>query len=199
MKKTPNEFHDNVCRFHNENLYIPTRTIYFGGSNDVEDEINSVSCASLIKNFQILEHKEVAPISLVLNSCGGSWEDGIAVYDLIKTLKSTVNIIGMGKLYSMGSVLFQAGDARYVLPNTTMMIHDGSEGYVGIPKSYESWAVWSKLTREKMYKIYYDKMNKKNKKITLKKIEDMCSKDTIFNANEMVSLGLADKTIKYIK
>ena len=199
MKKITSEFHENICRFHNENIHLPTRSIYFGGDVNSTDEVDSVSVASLIKNLQILEHKEIAPISLILNSCGGSWEDGIAVYDMIRTLQSKVSILGAGKLYSMGSILFQAGDERAIFPNTAMMIHDGSEGYVGSPKSFEAWAEFSKSTRKTMYRIYYDQMKKKKKRITLAQIEEMCSHDKIFHAKDMVEYGLADKIIEYIK
>ncbi len=198
MKKHIDDAHEHICRYHNENIYIPTRSIYFGGDIHTEDYVDAISVASLMKNLHILEHKEIAPISIVLNSCGGSWDDGIAVYDLIRTLKSSITIIGAGKLYSMGSILFQAGDQRLIFPHTTMMIHDGSDGYVGSPKSFEAWAEVSKNVREQMYNIYHEKMNKK-KRITKRQIEKLCSHDTIIDAKTIVECGLADKIIDYVK
>jgi len=47
-----------------------------------------------------------------------------------------------------------------------------------------------------MYEIYYAGMIKKNKKITLKKIEDMCSFDCIIDGQDAVNMGLADKVLK---
>ena len=187
-----------IERFHNDNLYIPTRTIYFAGTERLtedSDEVSAVSVAQLIKNIHILDSINSEPITLLLNTCGGEWESGIAVYDLIKTIKSKVYIIGLGKLYSMGSVIFQAGDRRYIYPNTSLMVHDGREGYYGDTKSFENWAINSKKIRETMYKIYYDRMIKKNKNITLKEIEEMCSHDSIFNSDEMIKLGFADYII----
>lgn len=187
-----------IERFHLDNLYIPTRVIYFAGTEkftEQSDEVSVVSVAQLIKNIHILDSINSDPITLLLNTCGGEWESGIAVYDLIKKTKSKVYIIGLGKLYSMGSVIFQAGYKRYIYPNTLMLIHNGSEGYYGDPKSFENHAKISKSTREIMYKIYYDKMIKKNKNITLKEIEELCSHDSIFNSEEIVNLGLADKII----
>lgn len=192
---------DFIEIFHDFNLYVPTRTVYFGGVgmsfDDNTDIVNCKTVAQTIKNLHILEMMGVAPINLFLNTPGGSWEDGIGLYDIIKTqLNSPVTIIGIGKLYSMGSIILQAGYKRWLLPNSAVMIHDGREGYEGVAKSFESWAEDSKRVRHIMYKIYYEKMQHINPKITLKQIEDMCSHDTIFNADEAVKNGLADEIIK---
>ena len=75
------------------------------------------------------------------------------------------------------------------------MIHDGSDGYFGDSKSYQAWAKWSGEIRQRMYEIFYEKMIKKHKKITLKQIEQMCSHDSIFNAKQAIKIGLADKIL----
>jgi ATP-dependent Clp protease protease subunit len=198
-KKPNNSFLDHAIHFHETNLHMSTRTIYFGSvgvdSNTDSDEVNCRTVGQLIKNLHILETKEIGPISLLLNTPGGSWEDGIAVYDLLKSLKSEVTIIGMGKIWSMGSIIFQAGKKRVLLPNTTILIHDGTDGYIGDAKSFENWAEDSKRVRNIMYNIYYDGMKKKNPKITLKDIENMCAHDKILNAEEAIKIGLADEII----
>lgn len=195
-KRISDLFLSNVEKFHSDNLYIPTRTIYFGGTNvldDAPDEVNCKTIGQLIKNLHILESKEIAPISILMSTPGGSWEDGIAAYDLIKKLKSTITIIGLGKLYSMGSILFQSADKRVLTHNTTLMIHDGSDGFVGNAKDYENWAEFSKHIRKTMYKIYYDKMKKKKTKITLQDVENLCEHDTWYTSKEAIKIGLADK------
>ena len=199
-KRTSDLYLSQISQFHNNNLYLPTRTIYFGGNDDTEvdstsDEVNSLTVAQIIRNLHILETKQIAPISLLLNTLGGSWEDGIAVYDLIQNLKSPVNILAIGKVYSMGSIIFQAGTKRILTSNTLMMIHDGTDGYIGDSKSFEAWAKNSKKVRETMYKIYYERIKEKKPRITLKDIEEMCSHDTIFTAKEAVKIGLADRIL----
>lgn len=198
-KRISDLFLANVEKFHSDNLYVPTRTIYFGGTGldfeNTEDEVNCRTVGQFIKNLHILESKEIAPISVLLNTPGGSWEDGMAVYDLIQNLKSKVNILGMGKVWSMGGIIFQAGYKRILMPNATIMIHDGRDGYVGDSKSFESWAEDSKRVRHVMYKIYYENMKKKKPRITLQDIEDMCSHDKIFTAKDAVRWGLADRIL----
>lgn len=195
-KRISDLFLANVEKFHSDNLYIPTRTIYFGGTNVLDDDPDEVNCKTagqLIKNLHILDNKEKGPITIMLSTPGGNWEDGIAMYDVIKKIKSSVTIMGMGKLYSMGSIIMQAGDRRLLMPNSTMMIHDGSDGFEGNAKDYENWAEFSKHVRKTMYKIYYDKMKKKKTKITLKDVEEMCEHDNWFTAKEAIKVGLADR------
>jgi ATP-dependent Clp protease, protease subunit len=185
--------------FHNTNLYVPSRTVYFGGQPYDEDVVTSQTVATLIKNLHILEHREIAPISILLNTVGGSWEAGIAVYDIIQSLQSEITIVGMGQVYSMGSVIIQAADKRVLTPNTYMMIHDGTEYYEGDPKKIERWLEVSKAVLLKMYDIYWQKMKKKNKKIKFSEVEKLCAIDTIYNAEEAVKLGLADEIMGTLK
>lgn len=200
MKRQPDLF-NNYIAFHNFNVYFPTRTIYFGGNTHEKDDdvVTSSTVSEVIKNLHILECEKIAPISIILNTVGGSWDDGIAVYDLIKSLKSPVIIIGMGKVYSMGTVILQAGYKRILTKNTSLLCHDGSDGYRGETKNFENWAEHSKKIRMIMYNIYYERMKEKNNKIKLNQIEDMCNHDFIINAEEAIELGLADEIMENIK
>lgn len=191
--------YQNVSTFHGDNLFIPRRTVYFG-SNNLEDagadEVNAFNTGQLIKNLLLLDNMNNQSITLYLNTCGGCVEDGMAIYDIIKSLKSNVNIIGIGKVYSMGSVIIQAGTKRILAPSALFMIHDGTESYEGSPKAFEAWAKVSKDSRELMYKIYYNRIKQANKKISLEQIESICSHDTILPAKEAVKLGFADSILK---
>lgn len=190
---------EQVENFHDYNLHIPARTIYFGKEESEDssdkDEVDSDSAGQMIRNLLILNGLSSELIIIYLNTTGGSWEDGMAIYDIIKSIASPVKIIGTGKIYSMGSVILQAAATRVVTKNSTVMIHDGTSGYVADSKSSEAWAVFSKDIRDSMYKIYYEKMVKVNSNITIKEIEELCSHDKIYNAQEAVACGLADMVI----
>lgn len=190
---------DSIEKFHADNIYVPSRTVYFGASTaglEDTDDVNAYTVAQAIKNLHILDSLAHDEITLLLNTPGGTWDDGMAMYDVINKLKSDVIILGIGKIYSMGSIIMQAGRERYLMENASMMIHDGSDGYCGNSKSFEAWAEYSKKIRYTMYHIYYEKMKKCNSKITIKEIEEMCSHDRIFGAKEAVEIGLADEIIR---
>ncbi len=47
-----------------------------------------------------------------MHSVGGSWNDGMAIFDAIQLSKSYVTIISYGQAESMSSVILQAADKR---------------------------------------------------------------------------------------
>ncbi len=72
-------------------------------------------------------------ISLYINSPGGVVTSGLAIYDTMQYLKAPVSTICIGQAASMGAVLLAAGATgkRYALPNSRIMIHQGSGGFRG--------------------------------------------------------------------
>jgi ATP-dependent Clp protease protease subunit len=57
----------------------------------------------------------------------------LAIYDTIQYLRAPVSTICIGQAASMGAVLLAAGapGKRYALPNSRIMIHQGSSGFRG--------------------------------------------------------------------
>ncbi len=185
-------------KFHCDNVFIHSRTIYFGGGHpdlNETDVVNSINVAQTIKNIHFLDNLNHKPITLLLNTPGGSWDSGMALFDSIKYARSKVYIVGMGQLFSMGVVILQAGYKRLLMPNTVVMIHDGGDSYSGTCKDFEAWAKDSERRRKDMSKIFEERMKKTNKTVTIEQIENMCSHDKILNANETLKLGLADRII----
>ena len=92
-------------------------------------------CLHICPNDLIPSHYEVIEsenpnkdICFYINSPGGSVKDGLAVYDVIRLMKSPVTTICIGMAASMGSILFLAADKRLMLPHSEIMIHDASFG-----------------------------------------------------------------------
>ena len=58
---------------------------------------------------------------------------GLAIYDTMQYLKAPVSTICIGQAASMGAVLLAAGATgkRFALPNSRIMIHQGSGGFRG--------------------------------------------------------------------
>ena len=72
-------------------------------------------------------------ISLYINSPGGVVNSGLAIYDTMQYLRAPVSTICIGMAASMAAVLLSAGapGKRYALPNSRIMIHQGSGGFRG--------------------------------------------------------------------
>ena len=134
-----------------------------------------------------------------MNNLGGDWYSGMMMYDTIRASKTHVYGICWGHAMSMGSIIIQACDSRIVAPHCTFMIHDGSESMNGTCKSIEAWAQYSKKLRQKMYTIYYTRMKAAKPRITINKVEELCSHDTIYTADEAVKQGLADWVLETLE
>lgn len=71
------------------------------------------------------------PITIYLNSAGGTLPDGLAIYDLIRACPSPVVIFATGKISSMAMVVLMAGDQRFAAKNTLFMMHAASHSTEG--------------------------------------------------------------------
>lgn len=67
------------------------------------------------------------PITIIINSYGGSLYDSQAVVDAILSTKTPITTIALGKAMSAGFNIFLAGDLRVVYENTVLLCHSGSQ------------------------------------------------------------------------
>ncbi|OAV88796.1 Clp protease [Puccinia triticina 1-1 BBBD Race 1] len=103
------------------------RVIFVGG------EINDADANLIVAQLLYLEAESPDPIELYINSPGGSVTAGLAIYDTMQYIRSSVHTICIGQACSMGSILLGAGAKgfRKALPNSTIMIHQPSGGSSG--------------------------------------------------------------------
>ena len=107
---------------------LKERIIFIGDT--VEDTIANLIIAQLL--FLESEDPE-RDIYLYINSPGGVVTSGLAIYDTMQYIKAPVSTICVGQAASMAAVLLAAGakGKRYALPNSRIMIHQGSGGFRG--------------------------------------------------------------------
>jgi ATP-dependent Clp protease, protease subunit len=107
---------------------LKDRIIFLGDM--IEDHMANLIIAQLL--FLEAEDPE-RDISLYINSPGGVVTAGLAIYDTMQYLRAPVSTICIGMAASMASVLLAAGaeGKRYALPNSRIMIHQGSGGFRG--------------------------------------------------------------------
>jgi len=110
----------------------------------VEDTMASLVVAQLL--FLASEDPD-RDIQLYINSPGGVVTAGLAIYDTMQHVKCDVQTICMGFCASMASVLLSAGaeGKRFALPNSEIMIHQGSVAldlaYGAPPQQYPGQAL----------------------------------------------------------
>ena len=107
---------------------LKDRIIFLG--TPVDDQIANVIIAQML----FLEHEDPAQdIRLYINSPGGVVYSGLAIYDTMQMIKPDVATFCMGMGASMAAVLLAGGTKgkRFALPNSRVMIHQGSAGFRG--------------------------------------------------------------------
>lgn len=87
-------------------------------SNSVEDAISSLKDDN--------EH-----ILVLINSKGGTLNDSIVIYNLLKSVPNPITTLAIGNCESAAAIIFSAGKSRYIADDTNFMIH---QPYVVFPE-----------------------------------------------------------------
>jgi ATP-dependent Clp protease protease subunit len=96
----------------------------------IDDQIANLICAQLL----FLDHENPEQdIRLYIDCPGGSVYHGLFIYDTMQALRCDVATYACGLTASMGAVLLAAGThgKRFALPNSRILIHQGSAGFRG--------------------------------------------------------------------
>jgi ATP-dependent Clp protease, protease subunit len=124
---------------------LKERIIFLGDA--IEDHMANLIIAQLL----FLESEDPdKDISLYINSPGGVVTAGLAIYDTMQYLRAPVSTICLGMAASQASVLLAAGakGKRYALPNSRIMIHQGSGGFRGnAPDAMIQMREWEYLVK----------------------------------------------------
>jgi ATP-dependent Clp protease protease subunit len=118
---------------------LKERIVFVGTA--IDDDIANLVIAQML----FLESEDPdKDIHLYINSPGGSVTAGLAIYDTMQQIKANVATYCMGMCASMASVLLAAGakGKRFALPNSEIMIHQGSAGFQGATPDIEVQSRW---------------------------------------------------------
>lgn len=158
----------------------------------IANEITTDVCNDIIKQLLVLDSESSDEITVFITSPGGSISDGMALYDVIRMLRSPVKTICMGMSASMGAILLLAADERLILKNSEIMIHDpsfGSGKYAG-KKPHEIQQQLDILTRTRdiLCNIIAERTGR-----DIAEIREKTVTDSYFNAEEAIEFGLATR------
>jgi ATP-dependent Clp protease protease subunit len=159
-------------------------------------EDNSIS-SNHIANF-LNENQDADVIEVEIRSNGGSVSHGFDIYDQLRN--SGKKIITKGyRVNSIASVIFLAGDERYLSKNAEFIIHNpwlSAESLGGIPLTADVLQEISEDVREseeKLYKFYAKTLKlSDSQRIELKNLMD---KDSDIGSEKAIELGFAHGVI----
>lgn len=171
----------------NHSIHLPSQTIMLTGEVDADMYETLIMGLTLITN----KKNKLSTITIELNSGGGDWYSGMAIFDRIQACELNTKIIVSGSAMSMASIILQSANQRLVTRNSSIMIHDGESGFTGSQKNLEAWTKHFSENNDRMYKIYTDRSSK-----TIKYWKAACKLDSIYTAEQALELGLVDRIIE---
>lgn len=112
---------------HDEPMPLKSRYVMIFGA--ITEELAYATTRRLVA----LDVDRRAPINVFVCSPGGHLESGDTIHDVLRFIKSPVNMIGTGWVGSAATHLYLAipRERRYCLPNTRFLIHQPSGGARG--------------------------------------------------------------------
>jgi len=156
-------------------------------------EINDHMANLVVAQMLFLESENPdKEIHLYINSPGGSISAGMAIYDTMQFIKPDVSTLCVGIAASMGAFLLQAGTKgkRFVLPNSTVMIHQPLGGFRGQATDIEIHAKYILSLRERLYTLMAQHTGR-----SVEEIARDSERDKFLTATEAVEYGLVDKVL----
>ena len=167
-------------------LLLKERIVFLG--TGIDDQLANLVVAQLL----YLDSDSHSPISIYINSPGGSIYAGFAIYDTMRILKSPVSTVAIGATMSMGTVILTAGakGKRYALPHATIHMHPAGGGARGYT---EDVGIAFREQERLQNQIFY--LVGKNSGHAREEIEEAFRRDRFMNATEAVRYGLVDEVL----
>lgn len=130
-----------------------------------------------------------APVTLRINSAGGSVDEAIAIYNAIQRHEGTVNVAIDSIAASAASFIAMAGEKVFIADGGAIMIHSPWTLAMGNATELRKTADVLDLYEDRLFNAYMGRMGKKYKD---KEVRQMLADETWFTASDAVEAGLAD-------
>lgn len=156
-------------------------------------DVNQASANIIIAQLLFLQSEDAKKdIYLYINSPGGSVYDALAIYDTMQYVKNDIQTVGIGVQASAAAFLLSSGTKgkRFLLPNSTVMIHQPSSGTRGKVTDQEI-----DLRESLRVKRLLEEIMAKNTSQKPAKIHQDMERDFWLTAQEAQKYGVVDKVI----
>jgi ATP-dependent Clp protease protease subunit len=166
---------------------LTDRIVYIG--TEIDDGVANVVIAQLL---HLESESPESPISLYLNSPGGSVTAMLAIYDTLQFIRPEVATTCVGQAASSAAVLLAAGapGRRQVLPHTRVILHQPSGGGQGTLPDLAVHAKEIVRLRSEMEEILALHTGQ-----TVERLREDTDRDLILSAEQAVEYGVADAVL----
>ncbi len=133
------------------------------------------------------------PVTVMINSPGGSADAGFAIYDLLRFVRPPVNTVVNGLCASAGILIQLATDKkrRFCLPEARFMIHQPSTMGRGTASDLDITAKEILKLRDRYNKIIAETTGR-----TAEEVVEHARRDFWLGAGEALEYGLVSKVIR---
>jgi ATP-dependent Clp protease protease subunit len=167
---------------------LKDRIIFLG--YPIDDQIANLVIAQLL----FLAHDDPEQdIKLYINSPGGVVYSGLAIYDTMQMIKPDVATFCVGMGASMAAVLLAGGTKgkRFALPNSRVMIHQGSAGFRGAVPDIEVVARETLNLTRKLTEILALHTGQE-----FERVKRDTERDYYMTADEALAYGVVDEVLE---
>lgn len=207
LKKTKQEVELDLNEiFGGKNMLDPVNYQYMSGlsnrililNGEVTNDIVETAVIPLLKweaedKGKSKEDKE--PITIYLNSVGGSVYDGFTLCDVISKLTIPTKVVTLGYAYSMGGMILISGAhndnvTRYAFSFSTALIHAGDSMIGGDTNAIRDYFDFSEKYEKKIKNFLLSNTN-----ITKEEYDKMFRHQWYMDSDTMLEKGLIDKIV----
>ena len=157
----------------------------------ISREVSDRLAERVFKHLVLLEAKDAAaPITVFVNSPGGSADSGFAIYDMLRFVKPPVRTICSGLCASAAVIIYLGAPkgSRFSLPNSRFLIHQPSTVAMGQASDIEITANEILAIKRRYNEIVAAETGK-----TVAQIDRDADRDFWLSAEAAVEYGLVDR------
>jgi ATP-dependent Clp protease protease subunit len=157
-------------------------------------EVSDASANLIVAQLLFLEAEDPdTDIRIYVNSPGGDSYAGFAIYDAMQFVKPDVQTYAVGMAMSAGAMILAGGaeGKRFVLPNSKVMIHQGSGGFRGTPADIQI-AAKEILSMTRRYAETIARHAHRDPDEVMRDID----RDRFLRPEEAIEYGLADRVLR---
>lgn len=171
-----------------EKALFESRTLLISGP--VDDKMLK---EATVRAFAMESKDPDAPITVFINSPGGSADAGFAIYDMLRFIAPPIRTVVNGLSASAGILIHLAGDEgqRYCMPEARFMIHQPSTGGRGQASDLDITAREILKLRDRYNRIIADACNK-----TVEEVTEEARRDFWLDAGQALEYGLVNKVLQ---
>jgi len=128
------------------------------------------------------------PIKVEMNSPGGNYFEGVAIYNLLRRHTQAVHVEILGIAASAASVIAMAGDTIAIAHNAEIMIHEATGVFIGTKSEMADAVATLQHIDDSMVTTYAARSGRPAEEFAAM----IAGKDVYFRGQEAIDAGLAD-------